>query len=93
MLKLLQWVSGLSALLFGALWLWRCSLAYNAQGAYLNETEGVVYYEQAVLVYGLLAIACLLCTAVFWVLARSRKPWGRGDESCVEERKGDQSSS
>jgi len=60
MLKLLQWISTLLSLLFGTLWLWRYLLAYNEQGVYLNATEGAVYHEQAVLVYGLLAIVCLL---------------------------------
>ena len=73
MIKILQWISTLLSLLFGALWLWRYLFAYNAQGAYLNETEGVVYHEQAVLVYGALTILCLLFTVLFWILAHKRK--------------------
>lgn len=61
----MRWLAGLaSALLalltalFAALWLARRGLPYNEMGRHFDAASAVVHDEDAVLVYGALALIC-----------------------------------
>jgi hypothetical protein len=40
----------------------RLSLPYNSEGSYFDKKNGVVYYQQAVEVYGLITLSLFLLT-------------------------------
>lgn len=49
----------------------RMRLNYNSDGNYFDENSGVVYHEQALIVYGILALVSLLLTVLtFWKLKK-----------------------
>jgi len=43
-----------TACLVGWLFIRRLILPYNSEGNYFNETDSIVYHEQAVLVFGII---------------------------------------
>lgn len=59
----------MAAIALAALWVQAARLPYNAQGRYF--AEGVVHHAQAVPVYGLMALACLV--AALWLAWRARR--------------------
>ena len=63
------------AALLARLWLQRAALAYNSEGRYFDAAEGVVYTDDAVAVYGLMALLVAACAvaAVIWTARAWRR--------------------
>jgi len=47
---------------FGLTYLSRLRMKYNPEGNYFDENSGVVYHEQAVLVFGIIAFFLFILT-------------------------------
>ena len=52
--------------LIGWLFIRRLILPYNSEGNYFNETDSIVYHEQAVLVFGIITG---FCSSLVWELS------------------------
>jgi hypothetical protein len=50
----------------------RLSLPYNSEGSYVDEKNGVVYYQQAIEVYGLITL-CLFFVTVWMAYVTLKK--------------------
>lgn len=64
-----------SLLLVGAAvsaWIWngRRLLPYNGEGRFLDSADGVAVNEQAVIIYGMLALALALLGMIFWLASQ-----------------------
>jgi hypothetical protein len=59
---------------FGWEFFFRYTLQYGETGRYFDEENGVVHHEQAVSIYGLLFVSCLLTLAMMcrWILKTLR---------------------
>lgn len=55
-------------LFFGMLWFNRLRLDYNLYGKYFDETTLVVYDDDSILVYGLLALFVVLIGMISWTI-------------------------
>lgn len=64
LLGLLAVLSGLLTAALTALWWHRSSLPYNSEDRFFDEASGVVYHQQAVVVYGMMAVVFAVLTAV-----------------------------
>ena len=68
---------------FGIGWVFikRIRLPYNSEGRYFDEGSGVVYHQQAVVVYGLLSIIVLaIIVGVVYRLSRPKN----SNSTCIE---------
>lgn len=68
----------LGGVAFGTLAADRVFLPYNEEGRYVDAEASLVYHQQAVAVYGLVAVAGLGGGGVLWILGgRPDSSWGR----------------
>ena len=47
---------------FSLMYLNRLNLDYNSEGNYFDENSGVVYYQQAVIVFGIITLILFILT-------------------------------
>ena len=66
-LYILTVATGLITSLFVWIYIQRTNLDYNSEGRFFSPEDGVVYYEQAKEVYGILALFGLILTGTLIV--------------------------
>lgn len=60
--SILTIILALATLVIAIIFVSRLTLSYNSQGSYFDENSSTVYYEQAVIIYGLLFSSGLVLT-------------------------------
>ena len=59
-----------SALAFGWIWNARRLLPYNEEGRYFDMDNAIVLHEQAVGIYGVLALGTAIIGAICWLASQ-----------------------
>lgn len=57
-------IMGILTILFATLLISRLRMPFNSMGNYFDQTDGVVYHEHSVMVYGLISAVLLFFTAL-----------------------------
>jgi hypothetical protein len=60
-------------LFFGYVFLHRLNMSYNSEGKYFDTENLITYEEQAVTVYGLIALTAFIIVSILLVVAKSNK--------------------
>ncbi len=72
------WIVTISAMIiglfFGRIWFNRLRLDYNLNGRYFDKSSSVVYDEDSVFGYGILALFFISIGMVSWVIILRAKP-------------------
>ncbi|WNJ18257.1 hypothetical protein [Pontibacter sp. G13] len=73
LLFILTGLLGLITLFFTWIYIQRANLDYNPEGRFFSAEDGVVFHEQAKIVYGMLALLGLILTVVCMIPLLKRK--------------------